>query len=142
MTTPCTDTMLVDGEDVQQTAYIIDASGLLADAPQRADLIQFDWVDGETYIDGPKAAYSFDVPVLMRSRDPAMAILQLRHLQSWVGGEKTITRRFVVGVGQTSTQTCRGVIVDAVQVQWNLDDRYRMRAVLVVRNLDGRWVGT
>ena len=141
MSISCTDpnnTLLINGTDVQTWAAITSAEGLLSNAPQRADIIEQDWVNGAIYQAGPKKTYSFDVPVIMRSSQQDVAFAQLRALQAFVGTQVTLTRRLVVS-GATINETCQAVMVNAVQVQWDFTRRAQVRAVLVFQQLSGVW---
>ena len=138
ITTTCTDTLLINGTDVQTWAAITNADGLLSNAPQRADIIEQDWTAGAIYQAGPKKTYTFDVPVIMRSSQQDVALGQLRALQAYVGTQVTLTRRLVVN-GATVNETCQAVMVNAVQVQWDFTRRAQVRAVLVFQQLSGVW---
>jgi hypothetical protein len=138
ITTTCTDTILINGTDVQTWCAITNADGLLSNAPQRADIIEQDWTAGAIYQAGPKKTYTFDVPVIMRSSQQDVALGQLRALQAYVGTQVTLTRRLVVN-GATVNETCQAVMVNAVQVQWDFARRAQVRAVLVFQQLSGVW---
>lgn len=132
------DTLLIDGTDVQTWCAITDASGLISNGPQRGDLIEADWAAGATWQPGEKAAYTFDVPVIMRSSQQDVAFGQLRALQAFVGAEVTLTRRLVVN-GATVNETCQAVMVNAVEVQWDFTARAQLRAALIFQQLSGAW---
>ena len=136
MTLTCVgvDTLLVDGADVQTWCAITSAEGLLSNPPQRGDLIEQDWVAGAIWQAGPKDAWTFDVPVIMRSSQQDVALAQLRQLQSWQGTVRTLTRRLVVN-GATINETCTAVMVNSPQVQWDFSRRAQIRAVLVFQGL-------
>lgn len=128
------DTLLIDGTDIQTWAAITSAEGLLTDPPQRADIIEQDWSDGAIYQAGPKAAWTFEVPIICRSRQQDVALGQLRALQAMVGDQKTLTRRLVVD-GATIDETCQAVMVASPQVRWDFAVRAQIRAVLIWQGL-------
>ena len=132
------DTLLINGTDIQTWCAITSAEGLLSNAPQKGDLIEQDWVDGAIWQKGPKAAYTFEVPVIMRSSNQSYAFAQLRALQAMVGDQKTLTRRLVINT-TTVDETCQAVMANAVQVGWDFSRRAQIRAVLVWQNLSGGW---
>ena len=89
---------------------------------------------GAIYQAGPKSAWTFDVPVIMRSSQQDIALGQLRALQAMVGAKKTLTRRIVVN-GATISETCQAVMVNSPQVVWDFAARSQVRAVLVWQGL-------
>jgi hypothetical protein len=132
------DTILIDGVDVQTVADIMDLSGILSTGPYRADLIVRDWEPGAVAQIGPPDAYTMDLPLLMKSDDPATALGQLRTVQGWAGRILTVTR--VITVGATVvTETCQACIVSATAVDWLFDARNLIGCVLMIQNLDGGW---
>jgi hypothetical protein len=128
------DTLLIDGADIQTWAAITSAEGLLTNPPQRGDLIEQDWVAGAIWQQGPKDAWTFDVPLIMRSSQQDVAFGQLRTLQAMVGTQRTLTRRLVVD-GATVNETCQAVMVNSPQVVWSFESRNQIRAVLVFQGL-------
>jgi hypothetical protein len=132
------DTIWVDGVDVQTVADIMDLSGMLSTGPYRADLIVRDWYPGAVAQVGPADAYTMDLPLLMKSDDPATALQQLRTVQAWAGRELTVTRVLTVGAA-TVTETARAVIVSATTVDWAFDARNLIGCVLMIQNIDGGW---
>jgi len=134
ITSTCTDTLLIDGVDIQTWAAVTSAEGLLTNPPQRYDLIEQDWTAGAIVQIGPKKTWQFEVPIICRSSQQDVALGQLRALQAMVGDQKTLTRRLVVN-GATVNETCEAVMVNAVQVQWSFAARAQVRAVLVWQGL-------
>lgn len=128
------DTLLIDGVDVQVWAAVTSAEGLLSNPPQKADIIEQAWTDGAVYQQGPKAAWTFEVPLIMRSSQQDIALGQLRALQALVGDQVTLTRRLVVD-GVTVNETCQAVMVSAPHVVWDFSRRAQIRAVLVWQGL-------
>lgn len=124
-------------EDIQDTAHITNASGIMSDAPSSGDLIAQDWSDVAVWQQGPRAPWSFDVPLLMRNTGSENdALVQLLHIQSFVGTGVRQLRRVTP---LTGTHEVQGVFVSATQVEWELDRRAWVRAVMVVQAL-GPWV--
>jgi hypothetical protein len=132
------DTILIDGVDVQSVADIMDLSGILSTGPYRADLIVRDWEPGAVAQIGPPDAYTMDLPLLMKSDDPNVAMQQLRTVLSWAGQVTTITRVLTVA-GSVVTETCQGAIVSATTIEWSLDAPNLLGALLMIQNLDGTW---
>jgi hypothetical protein len=136
---PCWNTLLIDGTDIRVIgAYITSAEGLLSEAPQKGDLLEFDFADGAVWVKGPKGPYTFEVPVVMTSRVQDVALGQLRALQSFVGDEVTLTRQLTVD-GADVSETCQAVMASAVRVVWDFRNRARLDAVTVWQNLSGSW---
>jgi hypothetical protein len=135
---PCFNTLLINSEDIRTWAYITSAEGLLSAAPQKGDLLEFDFVDGAGWVKGPKGPYTFEVPVVMTSRQQDVALGQLRALQSFVGDQVTLTRQLTVN-GSDISETCQAVMASAVHVSWNFSNRPRIDAVMVFQNLSGSW---
>ena len=127
---PCFDTLLIDGTDIRTWAYITSAEGLLSEGPQKGDLIEQNWVDGAIWQQGPKGPWTFEVPVVMKSRQQDVALGQLRALQALVGVQRVLTRHLTVN-GASVSETCQAVMANAVQVSWNFSNRQRIDAVLV-----------
>jgi hypothetical protein len=134
----CFNTLLINGTDIRTWAYITNAEGLLGNAPQKGDLIEQDWVAGAIWQKGPKGTYSFDVPVVMKSRVQTEALAQLRALQAFVGDQYTLTRRLTVNSVDV-TETCQAVMINAVSVTWNFANRERLDALLLFQNLSAGW---
>lgn len=133
MSITCTDptnTLLINGVDIQTWCAITSAEGLLSNPPQKGDVIEQGWTDGAIWQKGPKGPYTFEVPVIMRSSEQDVALGQLRALQAMVGDQKTLTRRLVVN-GVTINETCQAVMANAVQVNWSFAKRAQVRAVLI-----------
>lgn len=129
-----TDTLIIEGVDVQTYADISDFSGVLMDGPQRGDLVEFDFVAGAEWVAGPKGTYSFPVPLIMQSDDEDVAMGQLASLQAMVGTQVTLLR-----VAAGGYDTCEAVMTAAIEVGWNLDARNLLEAVLMFQNLSGTW---
>jgi hypothetical protein len=136
--TVCPETLLIDGTDVRTWAYITNAEGLLSNAPQKGDIIEQDWVAGAIWQPGPKGPYTFEVPVVMKSRLQDVALGQLRAMQAYVGTQVTLTRRMTVN-GAVVNETCQAVMANAVQVNWDFRTRARIDAILVWQQLSGVW---
>ena len=137
MTLVCVDpdnTLLIDGWDLQELAAITSAEGLLTDPPQRADIITQDWTAGAIYQAGPKQAWTFEVPLIMRAAQQDVALAQLRAFQAMVGDQKTLTRRIVVD-GTVVNELCQAVMVASPQVQWDFSARAQIRCVLIWQGL-------
>lgn len=129
--------LAVAGTWLAGTADIMDASGLLSDAPSKGDLIELDWQPGSDWQPGPRDAYSFDVPVeFVGDREAALATL--RWLQDLVGQALTLTRR-TSAAGAPVDETCTAVMVNTVAVSWPTDDAAPKAAILIFQNLDGGW---
>ena len=135
---PCFSTLLINGVDVRTWGYVTSAEGLLSNGPQKGDLLEFDFADGAVWVKGPKGPYTFDVPLVMKSRVQDVALGQLRALQALVGDQKTLTRRLTVN-GANVSETCQAVMASAVQVNWNFANRARVDCVLVWQALS-MWV--
>jgi hypothetical protein len=133
--TNCFDTLLINSVDIRTWAYITNAEGLLSRAPQKGDLIEQDWVAGAIWQKGPKAAFTFEVPVVMKSRQQDVALGQLRALQAMVGDQKALTRRLTVN-GVEVSETMQAVMANAVQIGWQFSSRARVDAVLVWQALE------
>lgn len=134
ITSVCTDTLLINGTDIQTWCAITSAEGLLSNPPQRGDLIEQDWTAGAIWQPGPKDAWTFDVPIIMRSSQQDIALGQLRALQAYVGTQVTLTRRLVVA-GAVVNETCQAVMINSPQVQWDFSRRAQVRAVLLFQGL-------
>jgi hypothetical protein len=131
----CWQTMLIDGHDVQDYAYITSVEGLWSNGPFKGDLIEQDWRDGALWRGGPRAPHTFEVPLLMRDDlSEGQRTHQLRWLQAWEGQTVTLTRRLVDGLADVS-ETCQAVVASAVQIDWNFESRRFMRAVMVFQTL-------
>jgi hypothetical protein len=138
MADPCWEDLLVDGVSLQSLGLIVSAEGLLSTGPTKGDLILQDWTPGAIWQQGPPDTYSFEVPVVMKSRLQDVAIGMLRTLQSWQGTKRTLIRRLTVD-GVQIEETCQAVIVSAPQVVWDFRERQKISCVLVFQNLSGVW---
>lgn len=130
--------LLVSGTSLSTLALITSWEGILSDGPTRGDIIEQDWLPGALWQPGPAGTYSFEVPVTMLSHTPDVAIGQLRTIQGWKGVQRTLTRQITVN-GVAVSETCAAVMVNAVQVRWDLKLRSKIDAVLVFQNLSGGW---
>lgn len=138
ITATCTETLLINGTDIQTWCAITSAEGLLTNPPQRGDIIEQAWTDGAIWQKGPKGTYSFDVPVIMRSDQQDVALGQLRALQAFVGDQVTLTRRLTVN-GVVVNEACQAVMASATRVVWNFRQRKQIRAILIFQSLSP-WV--
>ena len=130
MPSTCWNTLLIGGTDVRTWGEILSAEGLLADAPQKADLIEQDWSDGAIYQRGPKGTYSFELPLILTGGGQDVKLGKLRAVQALVGTKYTLTRRLTVN-GTDIADTCSAVMTAAPQVVWQFAARSQIRVVMV-----------
>ena len=134
------DTVLIDGVDVQTVADIASLDGILSEPPSRVELVELDFTPGAVPILGPRAAYAYDLPLVMKANDENTALAQLQTVKSWAGKVITVTRKVTVG-GAQQTATHQGLISDTIIPEWDFDARNLIGVVLTVWNVDGGWTG-
>ena len=132
------ETLKIGATDLGLTAHITSWEGILTKGPQRGDLIELDFQPGAVWQAGQAAAYDFDVPLVMKSQDHNTAVKDALAIQALAGTQATITRVFTSGT-TTVTQTCTGIIKEAVPLAWDLGFRSRVGMVLTITNLSGTW---
>jgi hypothetical protein len=133
----CWNSILINGTDIRTWGYVMSAEGLLSEAPAKGDLVERDFADGAVWQPGPRGPYTFEVPVMMRSRVTDVALGQLRDLQAFIGVQVTLTRRLTVD-GVDIAETCQAVMVSAPRVVWDFSNRQRIDCVTVWQAL-GVW---
>jgi hypothetical protein len=132
------ETLHIGGTNLGTTAYITSWEGILQSAPYRGDLIELDFVAGAVWQAGPVAAYDFEVPLVMKSQDHNTAVQHALAILALAGTQTTVTRVFTSGAS-TVTQTCQGIIKEAIPLEWDLAFRSRVGVTLVITNLSGTW---
>jgi len=132
------ETLKIAGTDLSTTAHITSWEGILLAQPYRGDLIELDFVAGAVWEPGEAAAYTFEVPLVMKSQVPDTAVGQMRTIQAYADGtEKRITRVFT-STTTTVTESCDGVVTSATPL-WDLRFRNRVGLLLTIQTL-GPWV--
>jgi hypothetical protein len=109
-----TPTVKVGGTDLGTTAYITNWDGILMKPPTRGDLIELDFVAGAVWQQGQAGSYDFEIPMVMKSQDPATAVGQALDIQALAtGATQSIRREFYDGTTFVM-QSCSGVINQAI----------------------------
>ncbi len=135
------ETLKIGGVDLSTTAYITSWEGILATQPVRGDLIELDFTTGGVWEKGMPGAYTFEVPLVMKSQDVGTAVGYMRTIQGYADGtEKRITRVFTSGT-TTVTESTDGVVTSATPI-WDLRFRTRVGLLLTVQVLDAWTSGT
>ena len=132
------ETLKIDGTDLSTGAYITSWDGILSAQPYRGDLIELDFVAGAVWEPGEAAAYTFEVPLVMRSQDHNVAVSQMRTIQAFADGdEHRITRVFTSNTTAV-TESCDGVVTSATP-NWDLRFRSRVGLLLTIQ-VTSAWV--
>ena len=139
MSTP---TVKIGGTDLGTTAYITDWSSILQKPPTKGDLIELDFVAGAVWQQGAAGSYDFEIPLTMKSQDPATAVGQALDIQALATGAATAIRREFYDGTSFVMQSCSGVISQAIPLNWDLAMRSKVGLVLIVTNLSGTWTTT
>jgi hypothetical protein len=137
-----TPTVKIGGTDLSLTAHITSWDGILMKAPTRGDLIELDFIAGAVWQQGPVGSYDFEVPLVMKSQDPATAVGQALDIQALATGATTTIRREFYDGTTFVMQACQGVISQAIPLNWDLTMRSKVGLVLICTNLDGAWATT
>jgi hypothetical protein len=132
------ETLHIGGTNLSTTAHITSWDGILMEGPTRGDLIELDFADGAVWQGTAKGTYSFEVPLVMKSQDVPTAVGHAKAIQALRGTQGTITRVYTTGAG-TVTETCTGIVTDALPLDWDLSVRSRVGLVLIIQNLSGEW---
>ena len=137
-----TPTVKIGGTDLGTTAYITSWDGILMKPPTRGDLIELDFVAGAVWQQGQAGSYEFEIPLVMKSQDPATAVKQATDIQALCSGAAQAIRREFYSGTTFVMQSCSGVINQAIPLQWDLAMRSKVGLVLIVTNLSGTWSTT
>lgn len=128
------ETLKIAGTDLSSTAYITSWEGILVAPPNRGDLIEFDFVAGAEWVAGEMQAFTFEVPLVMKSQDVGTAVSQMRTIQAFADGtERAIVRTLTVGTASVS-ETCQGVVTSATPM-WDLRMRNKVGLLLTIQAL-------
>jgi hypothetical protein len=130
------ETLSIGTTDLSDTAYITSWEGILNAAPYRGDLVELDFRPGAVWQPGEVGAWTFEVPLVMRSQDTGTAVAQMRAIQALCDGEEhTVVRTFTSGTASVS-ESCQGVVTSATPV-WDFGFRSRVGLLLTVQALTG-----
>ena len=132
------ETLHIGGTNLSTTAHITDWSGILMEGPTNGDLIELDFQPGAVWQGGTAGTYSFSVPLVMKSQDVPTAIAHAKAIQALRGTAGTVTRVYTTTAG-TVTETCQGIVTEAVPLAWDLGLRTKVGLVLEIQNLSGTW---
>jgi hypothetical protein len=134
------ETFKIDSTDLGSTAYITSWEGILNEPPTRGDLIELDFVAGGVWQGGEMAAYTFEVPMVMKSQDVGPAVAQMRAIQAFCDGTThTMHRVFTSGTASLH-DACTGVVTSATPV-WDLRMRSKVGLLLTIQALT-EWTTT
>ena len=121
-----------------------DWSGILSEGPVKGDLIEFDYVDGAMWQQGPRSIYSFDVPYTSLNADPACqpnlwdSYQGVNSLRSYQGPLLTMRRIFFDKDGvEVRRDQAFGVLVNDLPVT-SIEGRI-LQSVAVFQNTSGSW---
>ena len=132
-----TDRFYVGTTDVETIACITSFDGIFSEGPYGGDLLEFDWVPGAIWVQGPKRTYTFDVPLSLSGPTYPDTQLALSTIKGWRGTPLTLTRKYYSGLTLKS-ETCSAVLVSELNPTFQL---LRFGIVpLLFQNLTGGWV--
>jgi hypothetical protein len=134
------ETFKIDTTDIGATAYVTSWEGILNAPPSRGDLIELDFVAGGVWQSGEMAAYTYEVPLVMKSQDVGTAVSQMRAIQAFCDGT-THTMHRVFTSGTTSLHDAHSGVVTSATPVWDLRFRTRVGLLLTVQALT-EWVTT
>lgn len=132
------ETLHIGGTNLSTTAHITSWEGILTEGPTRGELIELDFVAGAVWQGTLAGAYQFDVPLVMKSQDVPTAVAHAKAIQALRGTVTTVTRVYTTSAG-TVTETCQGIVSDALPLVWDLRQRNKIGLLLTITNLSGGW---
>jgi hypothetical protein len=131
-----TDRFYVGATDVETIGCITSFDGIFSEGPYGGDLLEFDWVAGALWVQGPKRTYTFDVPLSLSGPTYADTQAALTTIKTWRGTPLTLTRKYTSGV-TAKVETCSAVLVSELNPTLQL---LRFGLVpLLFQNLSGTW---